>query len=99
MLHAFVEVSTGHHQVTSVYLLNSHSHVYNTLMLEGHLTTKQASERHGLTDSHFRRLLERGTIQGFKAGRDWLIDLESLEQYMANRPKPGRKPKDRKDIS
>ena len=64
-------------------------------MLEGHLTTKQASEMYGLTDSHFRRLLEHGTIQGFKAGRDWLMDLESLEQYMANRPKPGRKPKTR----
>ena len=54
---------------------------------------------YGLTDSHFRRLLERGTIRGFKAGRDWLIDIESLAQYMANRPKPGRKPKDKGDKS
>ena len=68
-------------------------------MLEGHLTTKQASEMYGLTDSHFRRLLEHGTIRGFKAGRDWLIDIESLAQYMANRPKPGRKPKNKEDKS
>ena len=68
-------------------------------MLEGHLTTKQASEKYGLTDSHFRRLLEHGTIRGFKAGRDWLIDIESLAQYMANRPKPGRKPNNRNEIS
>jgi excisionase family DNA binding protein len=68
-------------------------------MLEGYLTTRQASEMYRLTDSHFRRLLEHGTIQGIKAGRDWLIDKESLEQYMANRPKPGRKPKSREDKS
>ena len=68
-------------------------------MLEGHLTTIQASEKYGLTDSHFRRLLEHGTIEGFKAGRDWLIDIESLAHYMANRPKPGPKAKNRKEIS
>ena len=68
-------------------------------MLEGHLTTIQASEMYGLTDSHFRRLLEHGTIEGFKAGRDWLMDKESLAHYMANRAKPGRKPKNRKEIS
>ena len=64
-------------------------------MLEEHLTTIQASEMYGLTDSHFRRLLEHGTIQGFKAGRDWLMNKESLAHYMANRPKPGPKPKDK----
>ena len=68
-------------------------------MLEGHVTTLQASVMYGITDSHFRRLLERGTIRGFKAGRDWLIDIESLAQYMANRPKPCRKPKDKEDKS
>ena len=54
---------------------------------------------YGLTDSHFRRLLEHGTIQGFKVGRDWLMDKESLAHYMANRPKPGPKPKDKGDKS
>ena len=68
-------------------------------MLEEHLTTIQASEMYGLTDSHFRRLLEHGTIQGFKAGRDWLMNKESLAHYMANRPKPGRKPKNKEDKS
>ncbi len=66
-------------------------------MMEGYLTTKRASEKYGLSDAQFRHLLIHGVIQGFKAGRDWLIVVESLEHYMANRPKPGRKPKDKGD--
>ena len=76
-----------------------HLCVYNKVMLEGHFTTIQASEMYGLTDSHFRRLLEHGTIQGIKVGRDWLMDKESLAHYMANRPKPGPKPKNTKGKS
>ena len=71
--------------------------MYNKMaMIQGFLTTKQASILVPLSQAHIRRLLEAGTIKGVKAGHDWLILTESLEHYMANRPKPGRKPKKRR---
>ena len=61
-------------------------------MIEGFLTTNEASERFGLSAAHIRRLLEHGTIKGVKAGRDWLARVDSLQTYIQNRPRPGRKP-------
>ncbi|MCH8229582.1 MAG: helix-turn-helix domain-containing protein, partial [Chloroflexi bacterium] len=49
----------------------------------------------GMSQAHIRRLLATGTIKGVKVGRDWLVIQASLENYMANRPRPGRKPKGR----
>ena len=61
-------------------------------MLEDHLTAKQAAQKFGLSDSHIRRLLENGKVQGTKVGNLWLIPNSAMEEYMANRPRPGRKP-------
>ena len=60
-------------------------------MLEAYLTSKQASEKSGISQGHIRRLMESGTLGGMKVGRDWLVGTGSLEHYMANRPKRGRK--------
>ena len=57
------------------------------------MTTRQASERFEITKAHIRLLLEREAIQGVKVGRDWFVLTSSLEHYMANRPKPGPKPR------
>ena len=62
-------------------------------MIDGYLTTKQASERYGLSAAHIRRLLEYATIRGVKAGHDWLLETTSLEEYLADRPRPGRRTK------
>ena len=67
-------------------------------MLEGYLTTKQASLRCELSQAHIRRLLEVEKIEGVKAGHDWLLQISSLDKYMQNRPKPGRRPKGREDV-
>jgi excisionase family DNA binding protein len=61
--------------------------VYNILMEEvfkGLTSTKEASERTGLNRSHIRRLLELEKVKGVKAGRDWFVDVESLDQYVAH---------------
>jgi excisionase family DNA binding protein len=71
----------------------THAPVYNICMVEGYLTTKQSSERYGLSDSHIRRLLEAGIVIGVKAGRDWLVSVDAMEHYMANRRKPGPIPR------
>ena len=62
-------------------------------MIDGYLTTKQASEKFGLSSSQIRRLLEQQTIRGVKLGHDWLVETADMQRYMANRPKRGRKPK------
>ena len=65
-------------------------------MLQGFLTTRQASRRSGISDAHLRRLLASGVLRGVRVGRDWLIEESSLEHYLAHRPRPGRKPRRRR---
>ena len=60
-------------------------------MIDGYLSTKQAAARFGLSDAHIRRLLEYSKVKGVKTGRDWLVEIVSMEEYVANRPKPGRR--------
>ena len=66
--------------------------VYNKKMIKGYLTTRQASERSGISQDHIRRLMWSGTLSGLKLGRDWLVEASSLDHYLLNRPKPGPKP-------
>ena len=66
--------------------------VYNNIMIKGYVTTRQASERSGISQAQIRRLMQHGTLAGLKVGRDWLVRTSSLDYYMANRPKPGIKP-------
>ena len=61
-------------------------------MIRGYINTKEAAERSGISVDHIRRLLEDGNVQGFKVQRDWLVNVRSLDNYAANRPRPGRKP-------
>ena len=62
-------------------------------MIDGYLTSKQASVKSGISQAHIRRLMESGTLSGLKVGRDWLVETTSLEKYMGNRPKRGPKGK------
>ena len=62
-------------------------------MLDGYLTTRQASHKSGISQAHIRRLMETGKLQGLKVGRDWLVLTVSFENYLVNRPKPGPKRK------
>ena len=66
--------------------------VYNKSMIQDYMTTRQASEHTGLSSAHIRRLLEYETVAGVKLGHDWLVEIASIDHYMANRPKPGPKP-------
>ncbi len=67
-------------------------------MIDGYLTTNLASEHSGISQAHLRRLLETGTINGVKTGRDWLVRVDALEYYMANRPKRGGRGKAHGDV-
>lgn len=57
------------------------------------LTTAQAAERLGLTESGVKYLLRQGYLTGSKFGWVWSIDARSVENYLRDRPNPGPKPK------
>ena len=63
--------------------------------LSDFITTREASDRAGLSDAHIIRLLQRGTVEGVRFGWAWAVYWPSLEHYMDHRPKPGPRPKKR----
>jgi excisionase family DNA binding protein len=52
--------------------------------------TREAAKRLGLSQAHVRRLLEHGSIEGKRLGRDWIV----LNLNYKRR----RKPKIRKQV-
>ena len=48
-------------------------------------SVKEASNKMEISDSHCRRLLERGEIKGKKLGRDWVV--LSLDYKRKRKPK------------
>ena len=49
--------------------------------LAGFLTTKEASQRLGVTASRVRQLVLQGSLEAVKAGRDLLVLENSLNQF------------------
>lgn len=61
------------------------------MIQKGYLTVREASSQTGLSKNQITYLLRQGILKGRKVERDWLIEEKSVESYIANRPKPGRK--------
>jgi excisionase family DNA binding protein len=57
-----------------------------------YIGTREAAERAGLGRSQLINLIGKGTIAAQRVGSVWLVNVPSLEHYMANRPRPGLKP-------
>jgi excisionase family DNA binding protein len=49
--------------------------------LTGFLTTKEASQRLGVTASRVRQLVLQGSLEAVKAGRDLLVLEHSVAQF------------------
>jgi excisionase family DNA binding protein len=62
------------------------------------ITTKEASEKYGLSPSYFRYLVKKDLVRGRKSGGTWLLDEASLKRYLARPRKPGPKPKRREAL-
>ena len=60
------------------------------------ISTKEAAEMMQLTEQRVRTLLKNGTIAGQQLGKQWLVDRESLLQYLAV-PQNHVNPLDRKN--
>jgi len=52
--------------------------------MDNEIDTKQAAERLGLTEIYVRRMIRAGRINARKLRRDWLVDVKSLEEFMAS---------------
>jgi len=63
------------------------------MLPSGYITVKKSSEISMLSRKQIQKLLRDGTVQGIKIERDYLVVETSLRAYMANRPRPGPKPK------
>lgn len=60
------------------------------------VSTSAASRRSGCSARHIRRLAERSRIRSKRVGRDWLIHLPSLDDYMRRTDDPGAGSADRR---
>lgn len=53
------------------------------------LTVTEASRRYNVSGGHLTRLAQAGTITARRVGPLWLLDKESLENWITHRPKRG----------
>lgn len=60
-----------------------------------YLNTKEAAEKWKVSEVYIRRLVREGRVRGRKVRRDWIIEAESLKQYMLGNRKRGPKPLDK----
>ncbi|MFC1879344.1 helix-turn-helix domain-containing protein [Chloroflexota bacterium] len=56
-------------------------------VINNHLTVQTAAEITGYNIQYLRRLLRANKLEAIKIGQVWLIDLASLEIYLAQRMK------------
>ena len=55
------------------------------------LTTSQAAKRSELSSVYLTQLLRKGTVEGFKLGREWFTYADSLDQFLSRDRKSGPK--------
>ncbi len=59
--------------------------------IEDYISTQQASQLSGLSQSQLAHLARNQTVKARKVGHDWLIYGPSLKEYLASNPHPGLK--------
>jgi excisionase family DNA binding protein len=60
-------------------------------MIQDYISVKEASEKYRLSDSHIRRLLISGVLQGRKFGNAWAVQVTSLDRYCFQMQALGKK--------
>ena len=59
----------------------------------GEISTIEAAKKYQLTPSYIARLARNQTIRARKFGRDWIVDEQALQDYLAQPRRPGPKPR------
>lgn len=57
--------------------------------IRGWVTTREAAALTGYDPAYIRVLAKQGKVEGFKAGRDWLVSRESVLAYKAQMDRLG----------
>ncbi len=57
------------------------------------LTSAEASNISGLTQTHINYLIKQGRLDAVRVGKHWLVYEDSLRRYVAEPHKPGPKAK------
>lgn len=57
------------------------------------ISTAEANQISGLSQTYICLSIRRGKIAGCKVGNTWMVERESLEQFLSQPRKPGPKPK------
>ncbi len=57
------------------------------------ISTVGAAEKYKLTPSYIARLARNKIIRARKFGRDWIVDEQGLQDYLAQPRRPGPKPR------
>jgi excisionase family DNA binding protein len=57
-----------------------------------YISTPEAAKRSKLSRVYIAQLLRKGTLDGFRLGREGFIYADSLEQFLATNRRPGPKP-------
>ena len=52
------------------------------LIINNHISVKTAESLSGYSTQYIRRLLRMNRITGLKIGQVWLIEIESLKDYL-----------------
>lgn len=59
--------------------------------MRGYLTVADVAGLAGCTEANVRLLAKNGRIPGAeKVGQQWVFDADIVEDWLPNRPKPGR---------
>jgi len=59
--------------------------------MDNEIDTKQAADKYKVSENYIRRMIRVGRIKGRKLRRDWLVDVDSLAEYMTTGRKWKRK--------
>ncbi len=54
------------------------------------LSLSEAAKKYGVAMGTIRDALYRGDIAGRKIGSQWVVEAQSVEAFLAHRPKRGR---------
>ena len=63
-------------------------------MFDELIDADDAAKLSGLTKVYIRKLCQRGQLRAKKFGNVWVIDKNSLDEYLSIERKPGPKPID-----
>jgi hypothetical protein len=64
-----------------------------TEQFDTEISTVGAAEKYKLTPSYIARLARNRIIRARKFGRDWIVDEQGLQDYLAQPRRPGPKPR------